>query len=604
MEVGGRHLPEMPSTDRTKVRHIDLHLDRTVDKFSAVGGSSMVAADRSTSVELNLNDVVTAVAARYPQRPAIVRGERALTYSELVERGLRLARFLHDNGLGSFAERAHLQGHQSGQHMLAQCLHNGVEYVEGLLGSYRARVAPFNVNYLYRSEELLYLLGDAMPAAIQFHSAFAPALAEVLPRLSSRPLLLQVQDGSGESLLPGAVDYEDALASVEPEVSATPTPDDLYVIYTGGTTGMPKGVLWRQADVAVATLGLTHRRERREYRTLGELVDTVRHTPVRILPCAPLMHGASQWAALGCLGQGNTIVFPEAADSFDASGVLAAVERHQVNVLTIVGDAFAQPLVAALEQGDFDVSSLSTVVSGGAALHAGTRRRLQQLVTHLRVVENIGSSESGIQGSRRSQAAHSGTEPFTPDRDTVVVAEDFTSILTPGDEVTGWLARGGRVPLGYLGDPAKTARTFPVVDGRRLTIPGDRVRLLGDGRMELLGRDSLTINTGGEKVFVEEVEGVLKHHPSVIDALVCGRPSPRWGSEVAAVVEGTSDLDASSVLEFCRDRLARYKVPKSVHVVERIRRNAAGKGDYRWAARQVGPQESIGTSTQKDVDQR
>jgi 3-oxocholest-4-en-26-oate---CoA ligase len=386
-------------------------------------------------------------------------------------------------------------------------------------------------------------------------------------------------------------------------VSTTPTPDDLYVIYTGGTTGMPKGVLWRQADVAVAMLSLIDRRQRSEYQTFSDLIADVRHSPSRTLPCAPLMHGASQWTVLGCLGEGNTIVFPSVTERFDASSVLAAVQCHQVSVITIVGDAFAQPLVAALEQGCFDTSSLHTVVSGGAPLHTASRQRLQQLIPNLRVIENVGSSESGIQGSRHSQNEQSASEPFTPDSSTVVVAEDFASILAVGDDTTGWLARGGRIPLGYLGDPVKTRRTFPIVDGRRLTIPGDRVRLLADARIELLGRDSLTINTGGEKVFVEEVEAVLKDHPGVIDALVCGRPSPRWGSEVAAVVQSVPDIDVSSVLQFCRERLARYKVPKSVRVVQQIRRNPAGKGDYRWATKQVMSQELITPSTHQDGSQ-
>jgi fatty-acyl-CoA synthase len=506
-----------------------------------------------------------------------------------VDRSTRLARYLADHGLGCFTERGDLQGHQSGQHMLAQYLHNGQQYVEGLFGGYRARVAPFNVNYLYRAEELAYLLRDGMPAAIQYHAVFAPVLAEVLPTLPTTPLLLQVQDDSGEPLLPGAVDYEEALHSVEPALQCPTSPEDLYVIYTGGTTGMPKGVLWRQADIAVSTLGLMNRRQQREWRSISEIADSVRSEPTRLLPCAPLMHGASQWAALGALCEGNSVVFPRGADKFDAAETIAAVERHRVTTMTIVGDAFGYPLVEELERRPADMSSLRVLVSGGAALHAGVRRRLRALVPHLRVIENIGSSESGVQGSRRNVFQLAARDVFSPDATTVVVSEDLTSILSAGHEGTGWLARRGRIPLGYLGDPLKTARTFPVVDGCRVTIPGDRARLLADGRVELLGRDSLTINTGGEKVYVEEVEAVLKSHPDVIDAVVCGRPSRRWGAEVAAVVARRDGLETAVLLEFCREHLARYKVPKSIRFVEHVQRGPTGKADYRWAAQQLLP---------------
>ncbi|WP_422263851.1 AMP-binding protein [Mycobacterium sp.] len=555
---------------------------------------AVTTATADPPVEINIGELFTAVAARHPDRPAIIRGDDVQTYRNLAERSARLARLLSDRGLGCFAERRDLAGHESGQHMLAQYLHNGQEYIEGLLGGFRARVAPFNVNYLYRADELLYLLEDAAPAVIQYHAAFAPQLAEVLPKLTTVPLLLQVSDDSANPLLAGALDYEAALAGSDLAIDTHPSPDDLYVIYTGGTTGMPKGVLWRQADAAVSTIGITSRRQAREWQSVTEIVDAVRSRPSRVLPCAPLMHGASQWAALGFLCEGNTVVFPERAESFRPADVLSAVEQHRVTAVTIVGDAFAYPLVEELDRHQHDVSSLRVVVSGGAALHATARNRLHELVPGLRIVENIGSSESGVQGSRGTTAVgHDGA--FVPDRSTLVASEDMTSFLRSGDDATGWLARRGRIPLGYLGDPAKTARTFPVVDGVRVTIPGDRARLRADGEVELLGRDSLTINTGGEKVFVEEVESVLKDYPGIVDALVVGRPSARWGTEVAAVVAARPVLNTEELLQFCRRRLARYKVPKCVHVVDLIRRNPSGKGDYGWAAEQVlepaiGPQ--------------
>lgn len=539
-------------------------------------------------MELNLGLTVAAVAARVPERPAVLHGERALTYRQFIDRSRRLAQFLCDRGITAHTERSQLQGHESGQPLLAQYLHNGSEYLEGLVGSYLARVAPFNVNYRYVADELRYLLRDGQPSVIQYHASFAPLLAEVLPALPDVQLLLQVDDGSGNPLLAGAFDYEAALASVPGHVGVQPSPDDLYVLYTGGTTGMPKGVLWRQGDVAVATMGLRNRRAAREWSSPQECADAIGAGETRLLPCAPLMHGAAQWGALRALGEGNTVVFPERTDRFEAAQVCRSIERHRVNTITFVGDAFALPLIEELERQHYDVSSLRVVVSGGAALHANSKQRLIDLVPAVRVIENIGSSESGILGSHHSSgAAAVGAASFVADDDTVVVAGDFSHILPPGHDGVGWLARRGRIPLGYLGDAEKTARTFPVVDGIRLSVPGDRARMLADGSVQLLGRDSTTLNTGGEKVFVEEVEEVLKNHSRVVDALVTGRPSERWGTEIVAIVATRGETTQTELLDFCRSRLAGYKTPRAIHFVARVHRMATGKPDYQWVAEQI-----------------
>ncbi len=546
------------------------------------------------TAELNLGRVIAGIGERVPDRIAVVHRDIHLTYGDLVDRALRLALYLSDRGYGCLTERSELRGHEAGQHLMAQFLYNGPAYVEGLLGGFLARVAPFNVNYRYLSEELTYLFNDASPAVIQYHATFAAVLSDVLPNLSTTPLLLQVGDESGNELLPGAVDYEAALDSVQldddrrAELLSVLTPDDLYVIYTGGTTGMPKGVLWRQGDVAVSTMGLMNRRTQSEWDSAEELFENLRPSPTRVVPCAPMMHGAAQWAALGFLGEGNTIVFPDHVQSFAADDVLAVIERQRVTAITIVGDAFGWPLVEALERGRYDVASLRVVVSGGASLHADCKSRLIALVPGLRVIETMGSSESGILGRRHSvDSTSAGDVTFDPDTSMAVVAEDLSEFLEPGHDGNGWLARRGRIPLGYLGDAEKTTRTFPVIDGQRVSIPGDRARLLDEGQVQLLGRDSLTINTGGEKVFVEEVEEVLKDHPDVTDALVCSRPSERWGSEVAAVVVVRCSLSEAQLLEFCRGRLARYKVPKAMIFVDRVVRTDTGKPDYRWAAQRV-----------------
>jgi acyl-CoA synthetase (AMP-forming)/AMP-acid ligase II len=537
-------------------------------------------------MEFTIAGLVEATARVVPERPAITGDQGTLGYAELADRVRRLARFLNDHGVGAYKERGLLRGHETGQHFLAQYLYNSPAYLEGLLGAFRGRLAAVNVNYRYGLEELRYLLLDSRPAAIQYHGCFAPVLAALLPELDFVPLLLQVDDGSGEGLLPGAVDYDGALASVPPDVDTAMTPDDLYVLYTGGTTGMPKGVLWRQGDIVPVALGVRNRRDNREWLSLEERLSAVPRRPQRVMPLAPYMHGAAQWAALQALCEGNTLVIPGQVRSFDGEETWDCVARHEVTTMTIVGDAFGRPLADAIEARPRELPALRYLFSGGAALTAVHKQRLVAAIPHLQVFETIGSSETGTQG--RSEGAGQdrlGPPAFARAASTVVISEDMTRILPPGHDGIGWLATAGRVPLGYLGDEAKTARTFPVVEGMRLSVPGDRARLLADDTVELLGRDSRTINTGGEKVFAEEVEAAVKAHPGVADAVVCGRPSAMWGTEVVAVVQARpgAALDAADVIAACADHVARYKRPKAVIFVDQVRRTATDKPDYRWA---------------------
>jgi acyl-CoA synthetase (AMP-forming)/AMP-acid ligase II len=271
---------------------------------------------------------------------------------------------------------------------------------------------------------------------------------------------------------------------------------------------------------------------------------------------------------------------------FDAADAWESVARHRVDVLAIVGDAFGRPLADEIEAHPRELPSLRVLITGGAALNAVHKERLLRAVPGLTIIESIGSSESGVQGRRRGvETSRSGAPIFRREEGTVVLSDDMSRTLPPGHEGTGWIATAGRVPLGYLGDPEKTARTFPTVDGRRLSVPGDRARLLADGTVEVLGRDSVTINTGGEKVFAEEVEAACKAHPAVADAVVCGRRSDRWGAEVVALVQArpATPLTARDLIAFCALHLARYKLPKGVVFVDEVRRSPAGKADYRWA---------------------
>lgn len=540
----------------------------------------------------NLAAVQEAIAAAVPDREALVFRDRRFSYAELTERTRRLANALTAAGLGCHTERADLAPHESGQDHLALYLHNGNEYLEGMLGAFKARVAPFNVNYRYVEEELIYLLNDAKARGIIYHDVFAPRVAAIREQVPSLEVLLQVADDSGEALLPGARRYEEALAAASP---ARPdlvwSPDDLYILYTGGTTGMPKGVLWRQADILVAALGGRDPADRHIIDSLDEFATRALAGGMRTLPSPPFMHGAGHWVALGAWHGGNTVVIQDVVERFDADDVCRVIEREKVNLLLIVGDAFGRPLVDALRAGHYDTSPLMLILSGGAALNASYKAALLELIPHVTITDSIGSSEAGAQGSNiatKETGAHTGR--FLPGPGSTVVSEDLTRVLEPGHEGMGWWAKAGQVPLGYLHDPTKTAKTFPSIDGVRYSVPGDRARLLADGAIELHGRDSVTINSGGEKIFAEEVEHALKQHPDVYDAVVAGRPSERWGQEVVAVVQmrpGVA-LDEASLLEECSRHLARYKLPKAFVAVEQVLRSPAGKADYRWAKEQVG----------------
>ncbi len=534
---------------------------------------------------------IDAIAAAIGDREYIVQGDRRFTYAQIVERSNRLARFLHEQGLGCHTERPALSGHEVGQDLLGIYAHNGPEYVEGMLGAWRARVAPFNVNYRYVKSELQYLLADADATAMLYHAAFAPRLAEVLPDLPSLRVLIQIADDSGHELLPGAVDYESIVAGGPADTPPVePSPDDLYVLYTGGTTGMPKGVLWRAHDIFMASFGgrsLYTGESATSYADLAARCAEAPGTKLLVLP--PLMHGAAQWAVMTSMTMGQTVVFSSVTDHLDVDDVVRTIEREQVLTVTVVGDAMARPLAEAFERTDADLSSLAVVASGGARLTPTAKQRLIDTKPNLMVVDSVGSSETGAQMTHMSAPGAVSTGTFTAGPDTFVAAEDLGTILQPGHDGIGWLAQRGYVPLGYKGDATKTAATFPVIDGVRYSVPGDRARHLADGVIELLGRDAVTINSGGEKIFAEEVESAVASHPAVADVVVASRPSERWGQEVVAVVALADGVEATAqeLIDHAGTVLARYKLPKAVVFRPVIERSPAGKADYRWARDQA-----------------
>ena len=537
----------------------------------------------------DLSTIFRTVAQTIPDKQVLVWRDRRLTYAQMDARIDGVAHYLASRGLGSHIERNQLANHQSGQDHMGLYLRNGNEYLEAMVAGYRARVAPFNVNFRYVEEELLYLLADAKAKVLVYAAEFAPHVQSIRGRLPELQVLIQVADDSGNQLLPDAVDYESIVNTPAPSWGMPePSGDDLYILYTGGTTGMPKGVLWRQHDIFMSAMG------GRPFMAGGEPLNSYDDLAAQVraqggfrsmLLIPPLMHGAAQWGVFNTISTGGWIALPDNVQRLDADAVLRLVARERVLGIPVVGDAMARPLVDAIETGDYDLSSLMAFTNGGAPLSPTVRDRLLAALPNLMIMDAVGASESGAQMTTiATKGAETQAATFTPLADTAVVSLDFIRVLQPG-EGDGWLARQVFVPLGYLGDAEKTARTFPTIDGVRWSIPGDKARVLDDGRIELLGRDSVTINSGGEKIFAEEVERAVASHPAVYDVTVAGRPSERWGNEVVAIVqlaEGKSVTD-EELAEACRAHIADYKVPKAFIRVDKVVRSPAGKADYRWA---------------------
>jgi 3-oxocholest-4-en-26-oate---CoA ligase len=526
----------------------------------------------------------TAVATAVPNRAAVIEPGRSTSFAALLDRASRLAGLFSAHGLGVRIDRGTLANHESGQSHVGLLLHNSAAYVESLLAAHAARAVPFNINYRYRPPELAALLEDAAAEALVYHARYAPLVHEALQSLPHRRMLLvQVADGDSTELLTGAVDLDSALDAYGDLDVRGHHGDDLYMLYTGGTTGRPKGVLWRQEDIWKAALGGAAP----DAGSLEAVAAKAATSPPRtVLPVAPLMHAAGQWFAFRNLLAGATVVFGSVTDRLDARSVWSTVDEHRVGQLLIVGESFARPLIDELEQRTYDVRSLTSIVSAGAALTASTRTRIHLLVPGVQVIDTAGSSETG--GALRSiSTTEQPGQPgrFAPSATTCVLNEDRTGRADEDDDHPGWLATFGAVPLGYLGDPERTERTFPVIHGVRYSIPGDRARRLDDGSIELLGRDSSVINSGGEKIFAEEVESALLQHVRVTDAVVVGVPSERWGQEVVAVVSiaGGDAVADDEIIDTVRGAIAGYKAPKRIVRVDKVPRGPAGKADLAWA---------------------
>lgn len=524
-------------------------------------------------------DIWEVVADTVPEREALVHGETRVTWAEYENRAARLAQVFTDHGLKPDSK-------------VAIFSYNCPEYLEAQFGIFKFRGCPINVNYRYFESELIYLFENSDSEAMVFQAQFADQVAAIKDKLPKIKLFLEIDDGSGEHL-DSAVRYEDAITATEPMPRIERSDEDIYMLYTGGTTGMPKGVMYRQGEFAAGLLlGFDVRGAARP--TNGdELVSAIKAIEEagalpRSIPGCPLMHGTGMWlgAIIPHIMGGTVVTFPNA--HFDAHGLWQLADDEKVTDIAIVGDAFAKPMLKALEAAKaagspFDLSSLFMLVSSGVMFTTEVKRGL---LKHLdcTIFDAIGSTEGGMGSSVMSrETPENETAKFTMNETTRVFTDDGREVV-PGSGEIGMIANGGGTPVGYFKDPVKSAATFREIDGHRYSFPGDYATVAEDGTLVLLGRGSVCINTGGEKVFPEEVEEAVKSHPDVYDCLVVGVPDERFGERVTAVTSFQgSDIEEGALIEWLHGKLAGYKLPKSIVGVPTVQRAANGKADYKWA---------------------
>lgn len=518
----------------------------------------------------NIADVLEMVAREVPESPVIFQGEREVSWREFDRRADNIAGYLLDEGIGP-------------QSTVAQYLRNSPEYIESLFACLKASLIPVNTNYRYGADELVYLWDNAEVRAVVFHGEFTSTIDTFRGRVSRVTTWLWVNDGSGQRP-DWAVDYEE-VCSRPPSKGPSNTArsgDDLLLMYTGGTTGLPKGVMWRQDDLFVL-LGNAAHGGYGDVQDLEFARSRVARNGRRMLPAAPLMHGAACFSCVPILARGGAVVLLEGR-SFDAEELLDAVERHGVAAVSLVGDAFAKPIADALDaQPDrWDLSSLRTITSGGLAFSEATKRRLLDRVPDLLINDVFGASEAMTVGAAvaTKDRPPMATGTFSPKADLRVIDESGRDVV-PGSGTPGLLAFAGRQPVGYFRDEQKSAEVFRSIDGRRYAVAGDWATVTADGTVNFLGRGASCINTGGEKVFPSEVEEVISSLAGVVDVAVLGVPNERFGQAVVAVVEtdGRHALTRDDVIAHARDRLAHYKAPREVLFIGALKRLNTGKVD-------------------------
>jgi acyl-CoA synthetase (AMP-forming)/AMP-acid ligase II len=519
----------------------------------------------------NFADVWETVAEQLPEAPAQIQGKRRYTWAEMDRRA---------NGVAA----ALLAAGVSQQDKVAQYLYNGPEYLESMFATYKAGLVPVNTNYRYADDELIYLWDNADAVAVVMHGAFAERVAALRPKLPKVRTWLWVDDGSGECP-DWAIDYEETAASHTERVVAPwgRSGDDIYMLYTGGTTGMPKGVMWRQDDL-FQLLNASAFRRIPEDGGIPALRESLTAPGMVSMPACPLMHGTGAMTSISNLASGGSVV-TLAGRSFDVLELLDTIQAERVNAIAIVGDAFAKPMLAALEAEPerWDISSLMLVVSSGVMWSEATKQGLLRHHPNMILADTFSSSEALGMGTSVSHAGGtSNTAKFSLGENARVITDDGRDVV-PGSGEVGIVAVKGRVPVGYYKDPEKTARTFREIDGARYSIPGDYATVEADGTLRLLGRGSVCINTGGEKVYPEEVEEVIKEHSSVADAVAVGVPDDRFGEAICALVQARPGavVDEAAIIDHVKARLASFKAPKRVLTVPDMGRAPNGKVDYR-----------------------
>ncbi|OBB66696.1 MULTISPECIES: acyl-CoA synthetase [unclassified Mycobacterium] len=530
------------------------------------------------AVALNIADLAEHAIDAVPDRVALICGDEKLTYAQLEEKANRLAHYLIDQGVKK-------------DDKVGLYCRNRIEIVIAMLGIVKAGAILVNVNYRYVEGELRYLFDNSDMVALVHERQYSDRVANVLPDTPNVKTILVIEDGSDNDYQRyGGVEFYSAIAQGSPERDfGERSADDIYLLYTGGTTGFPKGVMWRHEDIYRVLFGGTDFATGKFVEDEHDLAKAAAANPPMVrYPIPPMIHGATQSATWMSIFSGQTTVL---APEFNAEEVWRTIHEHKVNLLFFTGDAMARPLLDALDTDhDYDLSSLFLLASTAALFSPSIKERLLELLPNRVITDSIGSSETGFGGTSivAKDAPHAGGPRVTIDHRTVVLDEEGNEVK-PGSGVRGFIAKKGNIPVGYYKDEKKTAETFKTINGVRYAIPGDWALVEEDGSVTMLGRGSVSINSGGEKIYPEEVEAALKGHPDVFDALVVGVPDPRYGQHVAAVVQPRPGARPSLVEldRFVRSEIAGYKVPRSLWLVDEVKRSPAGKPDYRWAKEQT-----------------